>query len=103
MKLALCNEVVRELSFERQCALAAALGYSGLEVAPFTLGAEPHRLAPAAVSATRRAAEAAGIAVTGLHWLLVTPEGLSRSEERRVGKECRAGRSLRLYIERLTE
>jgi sugar phosphate isomerase/epimerase len=46
-------------------------------VAPFTLGAEPHRLAPADVSAARRAAEAAGIAVTGLHWLLVTPEGLS--------------------------
>ena len=38
MKLSLCNEVIRELPFERQCALAAALGYEGLEVAPFTLG-----------------------------------------------------------------
>ena len=38
MKLSLCNEVVRELPFERQCALAAELGYAGLELAPFTLG-----------------------------------------------------------------
>jgi sugar phosphate isomerase/epimerase len=77
MKLALCNEVVRELSFERQCALAASLGYSGLEIAPFTLGAEPHRLGADAIRALRQAAAPAGIAITGLHWLLVAPEGLS--------------------------
>jgi len=57
MRLALCNEVLRERLFAHQCALAAALGYGGLEVAPFTLDA--------------------GIAITGLHWLLVTPKGLS--------------------------
>ena len=30
MRIALCNEVVRELPFERQCELAATLGYDGL-------------------------------------------------------------------------
>ena len=83
MKLALCNEVLREFPFERQCAFAAALGYSGLEIAPFTLGPEPHRLTPTAIASTRAAAAAAGIAITGLHWLLVAPEGLSITADER--------------------
>ncbi|MET4575963.1 hypothetical protein [Ottowia thiooxydans] len=41
MTLALCNEVLAHLSFERQCMLAAELGYQGLEIAPFTLAPAP--------------------------------------------------------------
>ena len=37
MKIALCNEVIREMDFASQCQYVAALGYDGLEVAPFTL------------------------------------------------------------------
>ena len=37
MKLALCNEVIRELSFPAQCEYTAKLGYGGIEIAPFTL------------------------------------------------------------------
>ena len=44
MKLSLCNEVIRELPFDRQCALAAGLGYRGLEVAPFTFGDDAWRM-----------------------------------------------------------
>jgi sugar phosphate isomerase/epimerase len=77
MKIALCNEVLRDMEFAAQCDYAAALGYDGLEVAPFTLSAEPHLLGPEARAAFRRAAANAGIAVTGLHWLLVAPPGLS--------------------------
>ena len=76
-KLALCNEVLRDLPFERQCALAAGLGYHGLEVAPFTLGDEAYRMPEAERAATRRAAEAHGLQICGLHWLLVAPQGLS--------------------------
>ena len=32
MRIALCNEVIRELPFERQCAFARAVGYDGLEI-----------------------------------------------------------------------
>ena len=77
MRIALCNEVIADMAFDEQCRFAAALGYDGLEVAPFTLGGEPHRLPPETVRATRQAAEDAGIAITGLHWLLVRPDGLS--------------------------
>ncbi|HEX2555043.1 MAG TPA: sugar phosphate isomerase/epimerase family protein [Microvirga sp.] len=76
-RLALCNEVIRELPFARQCEVAAALGYHGLEVAPFTLGEEAYRMPEAERAAIRRAAADAGIAVSGLHWLLVAPAGLS--------------------------
>ena len=50
MRIALCNEVIRELPFERQCAFARAVGYDGLEIAPFTLSPEPHALPAGAPS-----------------------------------------------------
>lgn len=77
MKIALCNEVLRELPFAAQCGYAAALGYDGVELAPFTLGEEPHLLAAPARAQIRQAAADAGVEIIGLHWLLVTPKGLS--------------------------
>jgi len=77
VKLSLCNEVIRDLPFERQCALAAALGYAGLEVAPFTLGDDAWRMPAARRAEIRRACSGAGIEVSGLHWLLAAPAGLS--------------------------
>jgi len=77
MRFALCNEVLQPLPFERQCALAAALGYDGLEVAPFTLAENPMDLTDAQAGAYRRIAEDQGLAICGLHWLLVAPAGLS--------------------------
>lgn len=77
MKLSLCNEVIRELPFARQCALAASLGYAGLEVAPFTFGDEAYAMTAAQRAEIRGACAGAGIAVSGLHWLLAAPAGLS--------------------------
>lgn len=79
MRLSLCNEVLSPMPFAEQCVYAAKLGYDGLEVAPYTLSDEPDRMSAGLVAATRRAVEDAGIAVTGLHWLLVKPGGLSIS------------------------
>ena len=47
MKLTLCSEVVRALDFASMCAFARRAGYDGLELAPVTLGDEPHRLSAA--------------------------------------------------------
>ncbi|MEO5669503.1 MAG: sugar phosphate isomerase/epimerase family protein [Ramlibacter sp.] len=77
MRFALCNEVLQPLPFEAQCALAAKLGYDGLEVAPFTLAADPMDITDAQARAYRRMAESEGLCISGLHWLLVTPQGLS--------------------------
>jgi D-psicose/D-tagatose/L-ribulose 3-epimerase len=69
------------MPFPAQCEYAAKLGYDGLEIAPYTLSEEPHRMGAARTAAARAAAEDAGIAVTGLHWLLVKPAGLSISSK----------------------
>ena len=79
MRIALCNEVIAPMPFPKQCEYAAKLGYDGLEIAPYTLSDEPHRLGAAQLAAARAAAQDAGIAVTGLHWLLLKPAGLSIS------------------------
>lgn len=79
MRIALCNEVIAPMPFPKQCEYAAKLGYDGLEIAPYTLSDEPHRLGSAQIAAARAAAEDAGVAVTGLHWLLIKPAGLSIS------------------------
>jgi sugar phosphate isomerase/epimerase len=77
VKLALCNEVIRELSFDRQCALAAGLGYRGLELAPFTFGDDAWRMPAAKRADIRNVCAGNGIEVSGLHWLLAAPAGLS--------------------------
>ena len=77
MRIALCNEVLAPMEFARQCVFAAALGYQGLEIAPFTLADTPLDVTPAQRANIRRAAQDAGIVVSGLHWLLRQPAGLS--------------------------
>ena len=81
MRIALCNEVIAPMPFPRQCEYAAKLGYDGLEIAPYTLSEDPPRLGAAQIAAARSAAQDCGIAVTGLHWLLVKPAGLSISSK----------------------
>ena len=81
MRIALCNEVIAPMPFPQQCVYAAKLGYDGLEVAPYTLSDEPQRLGAAQLAAARAAAADAGIAITGLHWLLLKPAGLSISSK----------------------
>jgi D-psicose/D-tagatose/L-ribulose 3-epimerase len=68
MRIALCNEVIAPMPFPAQCEYAAKLGYDGLEIAPYTLSDEPHRMGAAQIAAARSAAEDCGVAVTGLHW-----------------------------------
>lgn len=77
MRISLCNEVIAELPFALQCELAAALGYDGLEIAPYTLSSDPTALTAMQAAALRREANDAGISITGLHYLLRAPAGLS--------------------------
>ena len=77
MRIALCNEVLAGMPLERQCEYAARLGYDGLEIAPFTLSASPEKISAAEAAKIRATVEDSGLVVTGLHWLLVKPEGLS--------------------------
>ncbi len=78
-RLALCNEVLAPWPFERQCAYAAALSYHGLEVAPYTLQADPLQITEAQARQCAAMASDHGLVISGLHWLLVAPSGLSIS------------------------
>jgi D-psicose/D-tagatose/L-ribulose 3-epimerase len=80
MRIALCNEVLAGMTLRRQCELAARLGYDGLEIAPFTLSSSPQKISTAEAGKIRSTVEASGLVVTGLHWLLVKPEGLSLTD-----------------------
>jgi D-psicose/D-tagatose/L-ribulose 3-epimerase len=77
MRIALCNEVIAAMPFERQCAFARSVGYDAIEIAPFTLTDDPTRLPPGRASEWRRAAADAGIAISSLHYLMRAPAGLS--------------------------
>ncbi len=79
MKLALCNEVLRDQMFAGQCRLAAAMGCQALEVAPFTLADDPSALNEADAQRLARTAADHGVLIASLHWLLVAPTGLSLS------------------------
>jgi D-psicose/D-tagatose/L-ribulose 3-epimerase len=77
MKISLCNEVIAELPFEKQCDVMKKLGYDGVEIAPVTLSDEPHLLPAARRKEIVQIAAAAGLPITSLHYLMVAPKGLS--------------------------
>ena len=77
MKISLCNEVLAEYDFPRQCEIARHLGYDGIEMAPLTVLENPHVMPPAQRAELRRVAADAGVPITGLHYILRAPAGLS--------------------------
>jgi sugar phosphate isomerase/epimerase len=84
MRYAICNETFEGWDHARVCRLVAELGYTGLELAPFTLAPRITQLAHAQRRLLRSQAEAQGLTIVGLHWLLARTEGLqvtSASEE----------------------
>jgi sugar phosphate isomerase/epimerase len=76
MRYAICNETFESWDHARICRQVAELGYTGLEVAPFTLAARITDVTPAQRRRLRQEAEAAGVQIIGLHWLLAKTEGL---------------------------
>lgn len=80
MKISLCSEVLAKLPLAQLCDYAARLGYDGLEIAPFTLSETPDKISAAQAAKIRATIESFGLVVTGLHWLLVKPDGLSLTD-----------------------
>jgi sugar phosphate isomerase/epimerase len=75
MKYAICNETFDGWDHARVCNRVAELGYTGLEVAPFTLAARITDVTAARRAELRRQAETAGVQIIGLHWLLAKTQG----------------------------
>jgi len=76
MKFAICNETFQDWPFEKAFAFAAECGYTGVEMAPFTVADDVRKISAKQRAEVRRQAEAAGLEIVGLHWLLARTEGL---------------------------
>lgn len=75
MKFAICNETFNDRSLEAGFQLAAECGYTGIEIAPFTIAENATDISAAKREEVRRAIESAGLECVGLHWLLAKTEG----------------------------
>src|SRR5438876_4573551 len=77
MNYAICNETFQGWDWAATCQTIAELGYHGVEIAPFTLAEDIRNFSSEARKECARVAQRAGLEVVGLHWLLVSPKGLS--------------------------
>jgi len=73
---ALCNEIYKDWDFADACKSIRSAGYTGIEIAPFTLAENPATIAPERRRQYRRIMGDEGLTFVGLHWLMVAPKGL---------------------------
>jgi sugar phosphate isomerase/epimerase len=76
MRFAICQELFEGWDWERQCRTIAQIGYTGIELAPFTLAPRIGEVSAERRRELRKTAEAHGLTICGLHWLLAKTEGL---------------------------
>jgi len=86
MKLAICNEMFENRSLDEVCQIAAEIGYDGIEIAPFTIARSVAAVGTDERQSIRQAAASHSLEIVGLHWLLVSPEGLHMTHP---GREVR--------------
>ncbi len=74
--LGICNELFEDWELDRVCSTVSSMGYTGLELAPFTFAPLITDLPSWRRSEIRRTIEGSGLTTIGLHWLLARTEGL---------------------------
>src|SRR5271157_3620821 len=72
----MCNEAFEKRPFADACKAIRQAGYSGIEIAPFTLAEGPAEIGATARREYRDTMQSEGLAFVGLHWLMVSPKGL---------------------------
>lgn len=97
-KHAICNEVYEKWPFEKACASIRRIGYSGIEIAPFTLAERPDQISAADRRRYRDTIHNHGLVFVGLHWLMVSPKGLHVTTPDRALRE-RSWRHIRELID----
>jgi sugar phosphate isomerase/epimerase len=74
-KYAFCNEMFEDAPFEQAFSFARECGYTGVEIAPFTLAADATQVSPEQRTTVRQQIKDADLECVGLHWLLAKTEG----------------------------
>ena len=72
----ICNEAFEKWPFADACRAIRKIGYTGIEIAPFTLAEKPSDVTQTQRAECRRVMQAEGLEFVGLHWLMVSPAGL---------------------------
>lgn len=72
----MCNEAFEKWAFGDVCKAIRKAGYTGIEIAPFTLAEDPTDITGAQRTEYRDIIQSEGLAFAGLHWLMVSPKGL---------------------------
>lgn len=75
MKFAICQELFEGWDWQRQCQTIAEIGYTGIELAPFTLASRITDVSAERRKELKSVAAANGLEICGLHWLLAKTEG----------------------------
>jgi sugar phosphate isomerase/epimerase len=73
---AMCNEAFEGWPFAEACQAIRKAGYTGIEIAPFTLAEKPADITAAERREYRQVIQSEGLSFVGLHWLMVSPKGL---------------------------
>jgi sugar phosphate isomerase/epimerase len=76
IQFGICNEIFKDWSVEDTFAFAAKTGYDAVEIAPFTIAKHVTDISAAKRREIREAAARNGIAISGIHWVLVQTEGM---------------------------
>src|SRR5690242_1760403 len=75
MKFAICNETFQDWPFDKAFAFAREVGYTGLEIAPFTIATDVREISADRRAEVRHQADQADLQIIGLHWLLAKTTG----------------------------
>ncbi|MCB1079026.1 MAG: sugar phosphate isomerase/epimerase [Verrucomicrobiae bacterium] len=75
MKYAICNETFQDWDFDRAFSFARECGYTGIEIAPFTIHTDARQISAERRAEVRRQIQEADLTCIGLHWLLAKTEG----------------------------
>ncbi len=75
MNYAICNETFQDWPFEKAFAYARECGYTGIEIAPFTIAHDAREISAEQRATVRQQIADADLTCVGLHWLLAKTEG----------------------------
>jgi sugar phosphate isomerase/epimerase len=76
MKFGICNEIFQDWPLDEAFAYAAKVGYDCVEIAPFTIAKSVTDISATERARIKTLAAEKGIAISGIHWVLVQTEGL---------------------------